>query len=186
MLNNMQREIRKTGAFLSAIIFLCFLVSAIAQDYGSKEERMKITSPEFKHNDFMPKKSTCEGEDVNPQLVIEGAPRETKSLALVVEDPDALRGTWVHWVVYDIPVITRIDENSVPGVLGTNDSSARGDYSGPCPPSGTHRYFFKIYALDAQLNLRGGVNKADLERAMQGHILDKSELIGLYKRTGKF
>jgi len=142
---------------------------------------MEITSSQFKHNEVIPAKYTCEGEQVNPPLDLSGIPENTQSLALIVDDPDALRGTWVHWVVFDIPVVKHIEEDSVPGKLGLTDSGKM-DYHGPCPPSGTHRYFFKIYALDTQLNLREGITKGELEKAMQGHILDKAELIGLYKR----
>ena len=146
-------------------------------------ENMKLTSPNFKNNELIPKKFTCEGDDINPTLVIEDIPAGTKSLALIVDDPDA-RG-WVHWVVYDIPVVTRIEENSIPGTQGMNDFGKK-DYGGPCPPSGTHRYFFKIYALDKELGLGGRVDKAALENAMKGHILEKAELIGLYKRGSIF
>ena len=142
---------------------------------------MKVTSPEFKNNGFIPKKFTCQGEDINPGLVIDNIPDETRSIALIVDDPDAPVGTWVHWVVYDIPVVSRIDEDSIPGKQGMNDFRTK-DYGGPCPPSGTHRYFFKVYALDAELNLEEGITKSDLEEAMQTHILDKAELIGLYKK----
>lgn len=142
---------------------------------------MKLTSPEFENNKFMPAKYTCEGEEVNPALFIEAVPAAAKSLALVVDDPDAPMGTWVHWVVYDIPVVGKIEENSVPGAQGKNDSNPR-NYGGPCPPSGTHRYFFKMYALDTKLYLPQGKTKQELEKAMQDHILDKAELIGLYKR----
>lgn len=142
---------------------------------------MKISSPEFKNNGFIPAKFTCKGKDVNPALVIEGVPQDTECLVLIVDDPDAPMGTWVHWVVYNMPVVSRIEENSVPGVQGINDSG-RINYHGPCPPSGTHRYFFKLYALDAQLDVSGRISKKDLEEVMQGHILDKAELVGLYKK----
>jgi Raf kinase inhibitor-like YbhB/YbcL family protein len=142
---------------------------------------MKLTSPEFGHNQSIPAKFTCQGDDINPALVIEDIPEGTKSLALIVDDPDAPMGTWVHWVVYDIPVSSGIEADSVPGKQGRNDFR-RLDYGGPCPPSGTHRYFFKIYALDRELGLAEGISKKDLEKAMQGHILDKVELIGLYKK----
>jgi len=144
-------------------------------------EAMQLTSPEFENNKFIPKKFTCEGEDINPPLVIEDIPKEAKSLALIVDDPDAPIGTWVHWVVFDIPVVNKIEENSVPGKLGITNSGRR-DYRGPCPPSGTHRYFFKIYALDTVIKLKEGISKGALEKTMQGHILEKSELIGLYKK----
>lgn len=162
---------------LSAVILL---VSGYtwAQEGGSA---MKITSPEFKHNAYIPAKFSCEGEDVNPTLDISDIPEGTKSLALIMDDPDAPMGVWVHWVVFDIPVIMQIEENSVPGKLGITNSGRR-DYHGPCPPSGTHRYFFKLYALDTLLNLKEGISKGQLEKAIEGHILDKAELIGLYKR----
>jgi len=161
-----------------AVIFLPFAAKAAAEGEGGG---MKITSPEFGNNEYIPIRFSGEGEDINPPLVVEGIPKEAKSLALIVDDPDAVRGTWVHWVVYNIPVTERIDENSVPGTQGTTDSGSQA-YHGPCPPSGTHRYFFKIYALDNTLSLQAGARKPDLEKAMQGHILDKAELIGLYKR----
>jgi len=142
---------------------------------------MKITSPEFENGGFIPKKFTCEGQDFNPALIIEGLPEDTKSLALIMDDPDAPMGTWVHWVVFDMPVVSRIEEDSIPGKLGITNSGRR-DYHGPCPPSGTHHYFFKIYALDTVLNLNEGISKGALEKAMQPHILDKAQIIGLYKR----
>ncbi len=142
---------------------------------------MKLWSPEFEHNQLIPEKFTCDGEDINPTLNIEDIPLETKSLALIVDDPDAPMGTWVHWVVFNIPIISKIEENSVPGTQGMNDFRKLG-YGGPCPPSGTHRYFFKLYALDCKLNLEEGARKKDVEEAMQGHILAQTELIGLYRR----
>lgn len=162
---------------LSIVLFF-FIGYARAQERGGA---MKITSPAFKHNEYIPAKYTCEGEDINPELSISDIPEGAKSLALIMDDPDAPMGVWVHWVVFDIPVTARIEENSVPGKLGITNSG-RKDYHGPCPPSGTHHYFFKLYALDARLNLKEGVSKGQLEKAMQGHILDKAELIGLYQR----
>lgn len=144
-------------------------------------ENMKITSPEFQNNQLMPSKFTCDGEDINPALSIENIPEGTKSLALIIDDPDAVSGTFVHWVIFDIPVNPEIKENSVPGKQGANSAGAK-RYHSPCPPSGTHRYFFKIYALDTMLNLDEGTTKAQLEKAMENHILGKAELIGLYKR----
>jgi Raf kinase inhibitor-like YbhB/YbcL family protein len=142
---------------------------------------MKLTSSAFKNDGFIPSKFTCQGNDVNPELVIEGVPENTKSLALIMDDPDAPMGTWVHWVVYDMSVTGNIKEDSVPGKQGHNDFG-RLNYGGPCPPSGTHRYFFKIYALDSELGLEQGVDKKVLEKAMEGHILGKAELVGLYKK----
>lgn len=142
---------------------------------------MRLKSPEFEHNGMIPSKFTCDGIDVNPTLVIEDIPNETKSLALIMDDPDAPMGTWVHWVVYNIPPLSRIDEDSIPGTQGKNDFRKL-DYGGPCPPSGTHRYFFKLYALDGELDLEEGARKEDVEKAMEGHILAQAEFIGLYKR----
>jgi len=142
---------------------------------------MKVASPEFKNSAYMPQRFSCDGDGVNPALDIEGIPREAKSLALIVDDPDAPIGTYVHWVVFDIPVIARIEENSVPGKQGIN-TSGRNDYVSPCPPKGTHRYFFKIYALDTMLNLEENISKGALEKAMQGHILGQAQTIGLCKR----
>jgi hypothetical protein len=142
---------------------------------------MEISSPDFKHNGLMPAKFSCQGEGVNPVLIIKNIPKDAKSLALVVDDPDAPLKPYVHWVVYDISVVSRIEENSAPGSLGVNTSGDI-EYVSPCPPTGTHRYFFKIYALDSMLNLGDGLSKQELEKSMQGHILDKAELIGLFKK----
>ena len=142
---------------------------------------MKIVSPSFKNNGKMPARYTCDGEDINPSLEIENLPEGTKSLALIVDDPDAPMKTWVHWVVYDIPPSGHIGEDSVPGKQGINDAGSK-NYHGPCPPSGTHRYYFKIYALDKVLALNEGISKGGLEKAMRGSILSSAELIGLYER----
>lgn len=142
---------------------------------------MLLSSPDFEPGAVIPKKFTCDGADINPTLIIEGIPPGTKSLALIVEDPDAPGGTFVHWVVYNIPVVSRIEEASIPGTQGLNDF-AKMDYGGPCPPSGTHRYFFTLYALDVELALGGGVDKNTLEKAMRGHILGQAELMGVYTR----
>jgi Raf kinase inhibitor-like YbhB/YbcL family protein len=145
---------------------------------------MKLTSPAFTHNSLIPKKYTCDGEDINPPLLITNVSKEAKSLALIVDDPDAPRGTWTHWTVWNInPGSPEIIEDSIPSgaVLGMTDFGEPG-YGGPCPPSGTHRYFFRLYALDAKLELQQGVSRKELERAMAGHILSEVELIGLYRR----
>jgi Raf kinase inhibitor-like YbhB/YbcL family protein len=164
------------------ILWLVFMPVALGIiNAGEGGVSMKILSLEFEHNGSLPQKFTCQGEDVNPALIIDEIPEKAKSLALIVDDPDAPMGTWVHWVVFDIPPVDRIEENSIPGKQGRNDSGSSG-YVGPCPPSGTHRYFFKLYALDKILNLSEGLAKKDLEKAMQGHILQQAELIGLYKK----
>jgi len=148
---------------------------------GKGELAMKLSSPSFEHNAFIPIKFSCQGDGINPSLSIEGIPEETKSLALIVDDPDAPGGDFVHWVVFDIPIVSRIEENSVPGKQGVN-SLGKLDYVSPCPPKGVHRYFFKIYALDTILNLKSSITKIDLEAAMVGCILGKAELIGLYQK----
>jgi Raf kinase inhibitor-like YbhB/YbcL family protein len=145
-------------------------------------KRLTVTGPAFENNKLIPVKYTCDGDDVNPLLIIEGIPEETKSLVLIVDDPDAPMGTWDHWVVWNIPPTNRIEENSVPGVEGLNDFRKH-SYGGPCPPSGTHRYFFKVYALDTKLDLNQNSKKKDLEKAMKDHTLAKGELVGLYSRT---
>ncbi len=164
-------------------IFLLSAVLLLACSAANAEGglAMKLTSSDFKNNEYIPKKFTCDGEGVNPGLIVESIPAGAKSLALIVDDPDAPAGTFVHWVVFDIPVTDKIAENSIPGKQGVN-TTGKLNYVSPCPPSGTHRYFFKIYALDTILNLGEDINKAALERAMEGHIVGKAELIGLYKR----
>ncbi|MFA4930551.1 MAG: YbhB/YbcL family Raf kinase inhibitor-like protein [Patescibacteria group bacterium] len=145
---------------------------------------MKITSPAFKSNSHLPTQYTCDGNNINPPLTIGEIPAQTISLALIVDDPDAPAGTWVHWLVWNIdPQTTNIDTNSVPdnSIEGTTSFDQPG-YDGPCPPSGTHRYFFKIYALDITLNLPVVTNKTELEKAMTDHIIDHAELVGLYSR----
>lgn len=145
---------------------------------------LKITSPVFGNNGEIPKKYTCDGADLNPPLRFENVPPEARSLALIVDDPDAPMGTWVHWVVWNIdPKTAEIKENTVPkgAFQGINDFRKH-DFGGPCPPSGTHRYFFKLYALNIQLNLNTNSKKADLEKAMKGHILAQAQIIGLYTR----
>ena len=141
---------------------------------------MKLSSLEFEHEEYIPKKFTCDGEDVSPALMIEDIPEETKRLALIVDDPDAPMGTWVHWVVFNISKKDVIEEGEVPGTQGINDFGKL-QYGGPCPPSGTHRYFFKLYALDEKLDLKEGCHKKDLLKAMEGHIIEETELIGLYQ-----
>lgn len=145
---------------------------------------MKLSSPAFKQNELIPAKYTCDGDDVNPPLLFEKVPSEAKSFALIVDDPDAPRGTWVHWVLWNIdPKTVEIKENTVPAgsQQGVNDFKTQ-SYGGPCPPSGTHRYFFKLYALDITLNLNPKTTKHILESAIKGRVIAQAELIGLYKR----
>jgi Raf kinase inhibitor-like YbhB/YbcL family protein len=145
-------------------------------------KELTVSSPAFENNKLIPAKYTCDGDNVNPPLTIEGVPDGTKSLVLIVDDPDAPMGTWDHWIVWNIPPTNKIEKNTVPGTEGINDSRKH-SYSGPCPPSGTHRYFFKVYALDTKLDLSPNSRKKDAEKAMQDHILAKGELVGLYRRS---
>jgi Raf kinase inhibitor-like YbhB/YbcL family protein len=159
-----------------------FRTIRIASPAMKSNNTIKLSSSAFKHNDFIPAKYSCDGVDINPPLEIDHLPEGTKCLALIVDDPDAPRGTWVHWVVWNIPAILHLKENHCPGTEGYNDFE-RNHYGGPCPPSGTHRYYFKIYALDSILNLPKETDKAGLEKAMKKHILGSGELIGLYTRN---
>ena len=143
---------------------------------------ISITSPSFQTGGDIPPKFTCNGTNVSPELQISSVPNEAKSLVLIVDDPDAPRGLFTHWIVWNVDSkTTRVAENSSPtaGVQGINDFGKR-NYGGPCPPSGTHRYFFKIFALDTKLELKPGARRAELDAAMRGHILAQGELMGRY------
>jgi len=146
---------------------------------------MDVASSAFYNNMEIPSKYTCEGDDINPYLKITEIPEQAKTLVIIVDDPDAPIGTWVHWVVFNIPVSRsdiEIQEDQKPqGIEGKNDFKNIG-YGGPCPPSGTHRYFFKIYALDSELDLEEGATKKEVEKAMKDHIVDSAELIGSYSK----
>lgn len=150
------------------------------QNTPGKETHMKLSSPEFANDGFIPEKFTCDGKNINPVLVIEEIPPHTKSLTLIMDDHDSPRGMWVHWVLYNIPVIPRIEMNSAPGTHGLNDF---GDlsYGGPCPRTGAHHYHFAVYALDRELNLEEGLRKEEVEFAMIGHILTSAVLVGQYQ-----
>jgi len=151
-------------------------------DEGEYLGKMKVSST-FSHNEMIPARYTADGDNINPSLDIEGIPEGTVSLVLIMDDPDAPVGTWDHWIVFNIPVIGKIEEDSVPsGAVQGKNSWGRSDYGGPSPPSGTHRYFFKLYAIDKELELSEGASKSDVLDAIEGYILDQTELIGLYSR----
>lgn len=143
---------------------------------------MKLLSPAFNDGGEIPSEYTCDGADVSPSLTFHNIPNNTKSLALIMDDPDAPRGTWVHWLIWNIPPnITGFSKGeNITYPLGTNDFGTL-TYGGPCPPSGTHRYFFKLYALDTMLQLKKGANKKQLEDAMSGHIIEEAQLMGTYR-----
>lgn len=145
---------------------------------------MKLWSPAFKHNTFIPQKYTCDGENINPPLVIEEIPKQAKSLVLIVDDPDAPMGTFTHWLLWNIPPdIHEIKEGEIPAgaVRGLNDFGKL-NYGGPCPPSGVHRYFFNLYALDEILALREGSSRKELESTMEPFIIAQAILMGKYSR----
>ena len=145
---------------------------------------MKITSSAFQESGNIPQKFSCDGSNVNPPLHFEGAPAAAKSLALIVDDPDAPSGLFAHWLVWNIdPKTSDIAENGVPqtGIQGTNDFGKTG-YGGPCPPSGTHRYYFRIFALDQSLNIKPGAKRKELEATIRGHTIAQGELMGRYSR----
>ena len=150
---------------------------------------IRLTSMVFQEGGTIPQKYTCDGEDISPPLKWDSAPEGTKAFALISDDPDAPMGTWVHWVIFNIPADANELHEHIPaeGILrngakqGTNDFRRIG-YGGPCPPGGTHRYFFKLYALDTEIDIAVGASKQELLRAMEGHILAKGQLMGTYTR----
>ena len=140
---------------------------------------MTITSPAFGNERDIPIKYTCDGEDVNPPLHIDGIPGNTVTIALIVEDPDALNGTFNHWVVWNIDPIANIEEDSLPGVSGRNSFGKTG-YRGPCPPTGIHRYYFYVFALDIAIDLPEGADRESLRSAMEGHVIGHGNIMGRY------
>lgn len=176
-----------------AIIITIFVlvISCTSSQKKNEVSTMKLTSPVFAYNEQIPSIYTCDGDNINPPLVISDVPMNAKSLTIIVEDPDIPDAAkknfnvdiWAHWVVFNInPVAQSIPENSkAPGTLGKN---TRGNlsYGGPCPPDKEHRYFFKLYALGITLPLKEGASKIEVEQAMQGHIIEQAELMGRYKR----
>jgi Raf kinase inhibitor-like YbhB/YbcL family protein len=150
---------------------------------------MKLESSAFKAGGVIPAKYTCDDQDISPPLSWSDVPAKARSLALIADDPDAPRGTWVHWVAWNIPTNTQALSEGFPKQDASSNQIKQGvtdfkrpGYGGPCPPSGTHRYFFKLYALDTVLNLPSQTTKSELEKAMRGHIVDQAELMGTYQR----
>ena len=150
---------------------------------------IKITSSAFEEGGMIPAKYTCDGADVSPPLQWDAVPQGSKSIALICDDPDAPMGTWVHWVLFNLPAETKELAENIPPVETLPNGARQGlsdfgriGYGGPCPPGGTHRYFFKIYALDTEIGLEAGANKRQLLKAMEGHILEQGQLVGKYKR----
>ena len=162
---------------------VAILLSAIAS-LAAGGATMKITSSAFHEGANIPSKFTCDGSDTSPPLQIAGVPSGAKSLVLIVDDPDAPSGLFTHWLVWNIPPQTgSIAEGSAPqGVQGANDFGKSG-YRGPCPPPGTHRYSFKIFALDRELELRSGAKRSQVDAAMKGHVIAQGELVGRYAKS---
>lgn len=160
-----------------------------ANSSAQQKTGIQLTSTAFKESESIPRPYTCDGIDISPPLEWTGAPKSAKTIALIVDDPDAPSGTFVHWVLYNLPAdgLGLIENTPATetlrggGMQGKNDFGKIG-YGGPCPPSGTHRYFFKVYALDAELSLKVGATKAEVEKAMQGHIVAQGQLMGTYSR----
>ncbi len=149
----------------------------------------ELTSTAFGNGDPIPTKYTCDNQDISPPLQWSDPPEGTRSFALICDDPDAPVGTWVHWVLYNLPASTRDLPEAVPSDADLSDGGQHGQnswrrpgYGGPCPPGGTHRYFFKLYALDAELELAAGASKEQLLAAMKGHVLASTETMGVYSR----
>ncbi|MCS7309041.1 MAG: YbhB/YbcL family Raf kinase inhibitor-like protein [Armatimonadota bacterium] len=171
-----------------ALLASCQSRQTSVQEGGARMD-IRLTSTAFPEGGMIPKKYTCDGEDVSPPLTWDNVPEGTKSFALICDDPDAPMGTWVHWVLFNLPADVRSLPEAVPpdkelpsgARQGTNDFRKIG-YGGPCPPSGTHRYYFKLYALDTMLDLPAGCSKAQLLKAMDGHVLAEGQLMGKYSR----
>ena len=183
---------RKTLCLLIAFIVLCLWQGKDgpkSEAKGGKKMQIKVTSTAFEEGGMIPKQYTCDGTDVSPPLAWTSVPEGTKTIALICDDPDAPMGTWVHWVLFNLPADVKELPGSVPlqkrletgAIQGTNDFRKIG-YGGPCPPGGTHRYYFKLYAVDTELNLQAGATKRELLKAMEGHILGEGQLMGKYKR----
>jgi Raf kinase inhibitor-like YbhB/YbcL family protein len=170
---------------MKAIIIVgCMMAAGALVAFAAGGGKMKISSPAFQEGGTIAEKFSKNGQNVSPELRIEGAPAEAKSLALIVDDPDAPVGLFTHWLVWNIdPKTTEIAENGVPkGALqGTNDFPGRG-YDGPQPPSGTHRYYFKIFALDRMLDLKSGAKRREVDAAIRGHVIAQGELMGRYSK----
>jgi len=165
------------------IVFLSYSKFFTPDDQEENESKMKISTI-FPNNGKIPSKYTCDGENISIPLEIIDIPEQAKTIAIIADDPDAPSGMWVHWVVWNIPVNGKsktIAEGESSGTEGITDFGSKG-YGGPCPPSGEHRYFFKVYALDTELNLEDAT-KSDLEKAMKDHIIQEAELIGTYERA---
>ncbi len=175
--------------FINRLFYTAAIAAGLIILTGGTAMALELKSSAFGEGTSIPSKYTCDGQDVSPPLSWSGAPAGTKSFALISDDPDAPRGTWVHWVAWNIPAgLSSFKEGMDKGATlsdGTKQGMSdfkRPGYGGPCPPSGTHRYFFKLYALDTTLNIPATSTKKDLENAIKGHILDQAQIMGTYTR----
>jgi Raf kinase inhibitor-like YbhB/YbcL family protein len=163
--------------------------ASVSNPSPQQKSELKLTSSAFKEGEAIPRGYTCNGANVSPPLEWTGMPKTAKTIAIIADDPDAPAGTWVHWVVYNLPAeglglienTPQTETLNGGGLQGKNDFGKIG-YGGPCPPSGTHRYFFKFYVLDSELPLKSGATKAEVEKAMEGHIAGQAQLMGTYHR----
>ena len=170
-------------------LFFFMIILPVQGNTQTSQKAIKISSGAFKEGETIPAKYTCDGENISPPLAWTWYPKRTESFAIIADDPDAPTGTWVHWVIYNIPAsVNELAENLAKtdtlqqGILQGITDFRRPGYGGPCPPSGTHRYYFKIYALDIMLKAKPGLSKAQLLEAMKGHIIAQGQLMGKYKR----
>jgi len=188
---------RASAVFLGFLLIGILLISGCVQNGKDKVEKpasneapdtgkgdvnmniqnIKVSSSAFQANGTIPAKYTCKGDNVNPPLQFEGIPEEAESLVLILDDPDASMGAFTHWIVWNIEPVANIEEDSIPGIEGLNDFRKIG-YGSPCPPSGTHRYSFRVYALNKKLELKAGASRKELQKEMIGHIIAEGELMG--------
>ena len=173
--------------FLVAVALPCPVVAQSKQ----QQIQLEITSPAFKEGEMIPKLYTCQGKDGSPPLKVASVVKESRSLVLIMDDPDAPGRTWVHWVLFNLPPDTTSISEAIPAQPTLSNGAVHGanswgkkkiGYGGPCPPSGTHRYYFKIYALDTKLDLKPGATKDQVEKAMKGHVIAEGQFMGKYKK----
>jgi Raf kinase inhibitor-like YbhB/YbcL family protein len=188
------RLLYRTSRLFLAMAAMAMSGSQSQPQTGRSQSMMQLTSTAFQMGGDIPSKFSCDERNISPELSWTGAPPQTKSFALIMHDPDAPKtGGYTHWIVYNMPATSDHIAEKAPnqdqlpggGMQGKNDNGTYG-YVGPCPPSGTHRYYFRLYALDVELSPGAGRSKADLEKAMEGHVVAQAELVGKYKRlSGK-
>ncbi len=171
---------------MKRIVFVFSIIAFVSFGYS-----LQLTSNAFKNGGKIPVVYTCDGKDISPELKISNIPSNTKSLVLIMDDPDAPMGTWVHWVIYNIPSNTTILKENIEkkpilenGIVQGKNSWGKIGYGGPCPPkiTGSHRYFFKLFAIDTKLKLKPGATKKEVLKAINGHVIAKTTLMGIYSR----